>query len=161
MTKIQKDEYVFEVDVEKTIEYYKTHSLCKCDDCENFYAQIGGIFPELESFLADFGVDISKPDEIMSAELDNEIQYFGVDYTVCGKVATMGQYEIDIQDGLFFNLVITNGFASPNEQTGDYFTISIANIFELPWVLDKPFPEPIKFKATSKIKEFFKKVFKA
>ena len=152
MTTIQKDEYIFEVDIEKTIEYYKTHSLCECECCENFYAQIKGKFPKLESFLADFGVDISKPDECMSVELDDTIQYIGIDYTVCGNVVTMGQYEIDIQDDLFFNLVITNGFASPNEQTGDYFTISISNVFELPWVLDKPFPKPIHFKTTSKIK---------
>ncbi|MDO5123046.1 MAG: hypothetical protein Q4D44_00085 [Eubacteriales bacterium] len=161
MTKIQRDEYVFEVDIEKTIEYYKTHSLCECDYCENFYAQIAGKFPTLESFLSDLGVDIAKPDECMSVELHDTIQYIGIDYTVCGKVTTMGQYEIDIHDNLFFNIVITDGFSSPNEQTDDYFTVSIANAFELPWVLDKPFPEPKKSKATSKIKEFFKKVFKA
>ncbi|MBQ6831929.1 MAG: hypothetical protein IJO28_04770 [Oscillospiraceae bacterium] len=161
MTTIQKDEYIFEVDIEKTIEYYKTHLLCECVCCENFYAQIKGKFPKLEAFLADFGVDIAKPDEIMSFELDHTMQYIGVDYTVCGKVATMGQYEIDIQDNLFFSLVITDGFASPNEQTGDYFTISISNIFELPWVLDKPFPAPTQFKPTSKIKGFFKRIFKA
>lgn len=160
MTKIQKDEYIFEVDIGKTIEYYNTHSLCECDCCKNFYAQIKDKFPNLESFLSDFGVDISKPDECMSVELDNTIQYIGVDYTVCGKVATMGQYEIDIQDNLFFSIVITDGFASPNEQTSEYFTISVYNI-ELPWVLDKPFPKPIPFKAISKTKGFLKKVFKA
>ena len=157
MTQIQKDEYVFKVDIEKTTEYYKTHSLCECDCCENFYAQIGGKFPELESFLSDFGVDIAKPDECMSVELENTIQYIGVDYTVCGKVVTMGEYEIDIEDEQFLNLVITEGFASPNEQTGEYFTISVNNTFELPWVLDKPFPSPIQFKETSKLKDFFKK----
>lgn len=161
MTKIQKDDYIFEVDVEKTINYYKTHSLCECACCENFYAQIKGKFPKLESFLSDFGVDISRPDECMSVELDNTIQYNGVDYTVCGKVTTMGQYEIDIQDSIFLSLIINDGFSSPNEQTGDYFTISIVNFFELPWVLDKPFPTPIQFKPTRKIKEFFKRVFKA
>ena len=144
----------------KTIEYYKTHSLCECESCENFYAQIKGKFQNLESFLADFGVDITKPDECMSVELDNTIQYIGIDYTVCGKVLTMGQYKIDIQDDLLFSLVITEGFASPNGQTGDYFTISISNIFDLPWVLDKPFPTPIQFESTSKIKSFFKKIFK-
>ena len=160
MPTIQKDEYVFEVDVEKTAAYYKTHSLCQCDCCENFYAQINGKFPKLEAFLADFGVDISKPDEATSVELDNTIQYIGVDYTVCGKVVTMGQYEIDIEDDLFFSIFITDGFASPNEQAGDYFTISIINVFELPWVLDKPFPAPVQQK-TSKVKEFVKKRFKA
>ena len=161
MTRIQKDEYVFEVDIEKTIEYYKTHTLCECECCENFYAQISGKFPKLESFLFDFGVDIAKPDECMSVELENEIQYISVDYTVCGKVVTMGQYEIDVKDDRFFSLVITEGFASPNEQTDEYFTISINNVFELPWVLEKPFPEPVKCNKTSKIKELFKKVFKA
>lgn len=158
MATIQKDEYVFEIDIEKTINYYKTHSLCECDCCENFYAQINGKFPKLESFLFDFGVDISKPDEIMSIELDNTIQYITVDYTVCGKVTTMGQYEIDIQDNQFLNLVITDGFASPNEQTSEYFTISVYNI-ELPWVLDKPFPEPIQTKNIKKLKAF-KRLFK-
>ena len=158
MTTIQKDEYVFEVDIEKTIEYSKTHLLCECDFCENYYAQIKGKFPKLESFLADFGVDITKPDECMSVESDNTIQYIGIDYTVCGKVVTMRKYEIDIQDDPFFSLVITEGFASPNEQTGEYFTISVNNIFELPWVLDKPFPKQIQFKTTSKIKKFQKSI---
>lgn len=141
--------------------YYKTHSLCECDCCKNFYAQINNKFPKLESFLSDFGVDIAKPDECISIELDDTIQYIGIDYTVCGKVVTREEYEIDLKDDQFFNLVITEGFASPNEQAGDYFTISIANVFELPWVLDKPFPEPIKFKATSKLKKFLKNAFKA
>lgn len=156
MTTIQKNEYVFEVDVEKTIDYYKTHSLCECECCENFYAQIKGKFPKLEAFLLDFGVDISKPDEMASVELDNTIQYIGIDYTVCGKVSTMGEYEIDIHDNLFFSLVITEGFASPNQQTGEYFTISIHNIFELPWVLDKPFPTPIQQKTLKSSYEVMK-----
>lgn len=160
MTTIKKDEYVFEVDIEKTINYYKTHSLCECDYCENFYAQINGKFPKLESFLSDFGVDISKPDECTSVELENKIQYISVDYTICGKVATMGKYEIDIQDNLFFSIVVTDGFASPNEQTEEYFTISVNNM-ELPWVLDKPFPEPIKLKVKKKTQKLWKKIFKA
>ena len=160
MTEIRIDDYVFEVDIEKTTEYYNTHSLCKCECCENFYAQIKGKFPRLESFLSDFGIDISKPDECTSIEADNAIQYIGIDYTVCGKVSAMGKYEIDINDSRFFSIVITDGFASPNEQANKYFTVSVNNTFELPWVLDKPFPEVHSFKA-SKIKEFFKKTFKA
>ena len=161
MTTIFKDEYVFEVDTEKTIDYYKTHSLCECECCENYYAQINGKFPKLESFLSDFGVDIAKPDEVMSFELADTIQYARIDYTVCGKVNTMGQNEISIHDDLLFSILITDGFASPNEQVGNYFTISVSNAFELPWVLDKPFPAPTQFNPTSKIKGFFKRIFKA
>lgn len=157
MITIQKDEYVFEVDIEKTTDYYKTHSLCKCDNCRNYYSQIKGKFPQLEEFLSQFGIDISKPDEInMSYEKDNCIHYICVDYTVSGKVLNMGQYEIDIPDNQFLSLVITDGFNSPNEQTSDYFTISIYSEFTLPWVLDKPFPEPIQPKVIKKM-NFLKK----
>ena len=150
---IKKDEYVFQVDVEKTMNYYKTHSLCECDYCENFYAQIEGKFPKLETFLSEFGVDISKPDELSSLESDNEVKYITIDYTVCGKVINMGQYEIDIQDNQYFNLVIIDGYASPNEQTGEYFTISVNSIIDLPWVLKKPLSETIETKG-------FKNLFK-
>ena len=158
MTTIKKDDYIFEVDIEKTTEYYKTHSLCECDDCKNYYAQIKGMFPKLDAFLSEFGIDVSKPDEILSVETDNSVEYINVDYTVCGKIINTKQYEIDIHDNLFLNLVISDGFVSPNEQTGDYFTISVCNI-KLPWVLDTPFPEPVNITTTESKKSFFKRIF--
>lgn len=42
--------------------------------------------------------------------MDNYIDYINVDYTVCGKVKTMAEYEIDIYDNLFLSIVITEGF---------------------------------------------------
>lgn len=152
MTKIQKDEYVFSVDIEKTQEYYKTHSICNCVCCRNYYAQVKKRLPKLNDFLSEFGVDITKPDEIMSVEMDHYIDYVNVDYTVCGKIQSMGEYEIDLYDNLFLSIIITNGFASPNEQSGEYFTISVMQI-QLPWVLDEPFPKPIEKK---KLKRFLK-----
>ncbi len=159
MTTIQKDEYVFSVDVKKTQEYYKTHSICDCVCCRNYYAQIKNKLPKLNAFLSEFGVDISKPDEIFSVEMDNYIDYINVDYTVCGKVKTTGKYEIDIYDDLFLSVIITKGFSSPNEQNGEYFTISVMQI-TLPWALDEPFPKPIKEKLTSNTIKSFKKLFK-
>lgn len=142
MRTIQKDEYIFSVNIEKTQEYYRTHSLCDCVCCRNYYAQIKDKLPKLNYFLSEFGVDISKPDEIMSIEMENYIDYINVDYTVCGNVKSMCEYEIDIYDELFLSIVITNGFASPNEQSKEYFTISVMQM-KLPWVLDEPFPKSI------------------
>ncbi len=155
MTRIQKDEYVFFVDVKKTKEYYKKHSVCDCIYCRNYYTQIKNKFPKFNSFLSEFGIDISKPDEITSVEMDYYIDYISVDYTVCGNVESMGEYEIDIYDDLFLSIVITNGFASPNEQTGEYFTISVMQI-KLPWVLEDTFPKPITEKIISKSKKIWK-----
>lgn len=52
MTTIQKDEYVFSVDVEKTKEYYKiTHSLLTACVAWNYYAQIKDKLPKLNCFF--------------------------------------------------------------------------------------------------------------
>ena len=149
MTTIKKDEYVFLVDVERTKQYYKTHSLCECECCRNYYAQIRKKYPKLTDFLEEFGVDVARPDEVMSVEETHFIDYIDVDYTVCGKVETLGNYEIDINDNTFLSMLITEGFATPNEQKGEYFTISVMNI-KLPWVLDEPFPKPITQKLPTK-----------
>jgi len=140
MITIKKGENVFSVDIERTKEYYKTHSLCNCVSCRNYYAQIKHSFPKLNDFLSEFGVNISKPDECWSVEMDNYIDYINVDYTVCGSIKSMGESEIDLLDNLPLSIIITDGFVSPNEQTGEYFTISVMKI-TLPWVLDKPFPK--------------------
>ncbi len=112
------------------------------------------MFPKLEAFLSEFGIDVSKPDEIFSVEAENSVEYISIDYTVCGKITDMGQYEIDIHDNLFLSLVISDGGVSPNEQSDDYFTISVCNI-KLPWVLDTPFPEPVNFNIT----KIFRRIF--
>ena len=158
MTTIKIDEYTFSVDVEKTREYYETHFLCDCASCRNFYAQARGKLPKLDEFLEQFGADISRPDETWGVEADNGVNYITTDYTVCGRVEEMGKYEIDLHDEPFLNVIVTNGFTSPNEQTGEYFTLSVDNI-SLPRVLNEPFPEPIKATAPSKFKRFLGKIF--
>lgn len=158
MTTIKIDEYAFSVNIEKTTEYYKTHALCDCTNCRNFYAQAREKLPKLSEFLAQFGVDISRPDETWSVEADNGVNYITTDYTVCGRVEKMGKYEIDLHDEQFLSVVVTDGFTSPNEQTGEYFTLSVDNI-SLPWVLNEPFPKPTKATAASKLKRFFGKIF--
>lgn len=128
MTTIQKNGYVFLADREKTQQYYRTHTLCDCVYCRNYYAQVRQQFPRLDAFLSEFGVDIARPDEIMSVELEGRVAYLNVDYTVCGRVQTMGEGELELYDGRLLHIAVTEGFASPNEQTGDYFTISVTEL---------------------------------
>ena len=149
MTTIKKAEYVFSVNTEQTEKYYETHSLCDCGYCRNYYAQIKDKLPKLTAFLKEFGADISKPDEIWSVETDGFITYINVDYTVCGSIESAGQCEIDIYDNL--SVAVTDGFTCPNEQSGNYFTISVGGI-ELPWALDEPFPKQLTEKSKSKTK---------
>jgi len=143
MTTVEKDGYIFSVDIERTQAYYRTHSLCDCACCRNFYALAKISFPELDTFLSQFGVDIARPDEIGCVEEENQIDYTFVAYTVCGKLESMGEYEIDVYDGpVPASIVVIDGFSSPNEQAGGYFTLSVMNL-RLPFSLDEPFPESV------------------
>ena len=137
---LQKNDGQFLVDLEKTKAYYQSHSLCDCQACRNFYQQASAVFPKLKAFLADFGVDLEKPDEIAWGYLSPEgkIDYLFVACTVRGEILRQDFYETDLQDSLFLSIVIDKGYV-PNEQEGeDYFVISVCNIV-LPWVLEEPF----------------------
>ena len=147
-----------DIDIEQTKEYYKSHSLCDCPCCRNYYAQAKDRFHLLDEFLLELGVSIDRPDEMGCVEMDNEIQYIFASYTVCGKVLEHDRYEIDLHDGgLFLSIVVGDGFV-PNEQKADYFVVTVYNIV-LPWVLNEPFPEaaPIRKRFIDKIKAIFSK----
>ena len=62
-------------DLEMTREYYKSHTVCDCCDDKNYQEFAKGKFPELDSFLSQFGVDISRPDETGSVYLEKNAPY--------------------------------------------------------------------------------------
>ena len=92
MTIIEKEDYIFDVDIEKTKEYYATITLCDCNECQNYYRQAENTFPKLTSFLLDFGIDIARPDEICSIYNKGEVAYLAVAYTVVGECVKCGEY---------------------------------------------------------------------
>lgn len=142
MAIIEKEDYIFDVDIEKTKEYYATRTLCDCDECQNYYRQAENTFPKLTSFLLDFGIDIARPDEICSIYNKGKMDYLAVAYTAVGECVKCGEYEIDMEDGgLFLNLVINKNPVYPNEQEErQCFEIVVYNI-RLPWVLETPHEE--------------------
>ncbi|MBQ3128683.1 MAG: hypothetical protein IJC13_06560 [Clostridia bacterium] len=154
MDKIQKGNFVFCADIEKTKEYYLSNSICDCPGCRNLYAQIKTLSDELTAFLSEFGIDICRPDESADIEMKDHIDYLFVAYTVTGKIKGEGIYETDI-DG--FHIKISKGDTPqdwfPSEQTEPCFFISITGI-SLPWILDEPFPHEESF--FDKVKSFFK-----
>ena len=150
---IEKDDWKFSVDIEKTKEYYRTHPICECSYCRNFYAQAEEKLPKLKEFLSDFGVDISRPDEISSVTYKGEIDYLTVYYTVCGEITKDSTYEIDIYDNLFLSIGVNDSFGSPNEQTRKYFTFTVFQIV-LPWVLDEPLNPIVKERFFDKVHAF-------
>jgi len=155
METIQKDGFAFQVDIEKTKEYYSSNSICDCSSCRNLYAQIKTISAKLTDFLLEFGIDICRPDESADVVMNAYIDYLFVGYTVAGSIETEGSFETDI-DG--FHVKISKGNTThdwfPNEQKGPCFFVTIEGI-SLPWILAEPFPRTESF--WDKVKAFFKK----
>ena len=157
MAIIEKEYYIFNVDIEKTKEYYATITLCDCNECQNYYRQAENTFPKLTSFLVDFGIDIARPDEICSIYNKGKVDYIAVAYTAVGECIKCGEYEIDMEDGgLFLNLVINKSPVYPNEQEDrQCFEIVVYNI-RLPWVLETPHEDEVtKISLWAKIKRLF------
>lgn len=160
MNKIQKDNFTFLVDIEKTRKYYTSNTLCDCCYCRNLYAQIDSICPELTGFLTEFGIDILRPDDATSIEIDNHIDYISVGYTVSGTIKTEGFFHKDIEN---YHITISNGNKAnvwfPNEQTEPCFFVSVTGI-TLPWVLDEPYPHKFSDRIIDKINRLFTKICK-
>ena len=158
---IQKQDCKMDVDVDKTMQYYREHSLCDCPACRNFYAQVGSVFPRLKTFLSELGVDISRPGETGWDITDGIVDYHFVAYTVNGKILEYDKYEIDMRDGnLFLSIVIDDRYI-PNEQKDECFVVTVYGI-RLPWVLEEKISEEKTVKNITngfwhKVKKCFKR----
>jgi hypothetical protein len=86
------------VNIGKTQKYYHsigTESLCDCNYCKNYYAQVKASYPEIASYLASLGVDIEKPFELSPLELENGmLEYCACQYIVFGSCPDMYRHKI-------------------------------------------------------------------
>lgn len=156
MVNLQMDDCMFSVDMEKTREHYLKHSLCDCPACRNYYAAVKSRLKKLDAFLCEFGVDITGPDELGWGDADDSVEYIFAAYTVCGTMISPGKYQLDINDGLPLHLEIERGNVPGEEESENYFCISVFNI-KLPWVIDEPLPTAEKKKNSNRIRRFFRK----
>lgn len=131
------DDWIFDVDITATMEYSareaKEH--CTCAYCRNFYGTVDGTYPELRPFLAQFGIDIEAPDELMPFTATHIMSL----YAVSGRILTVGKgpimscgVRIDPEEHEV-SLINTN---CPRP----LFILS-AGPFDVPWVLDEPLVE--------------------
>ena len=127
------DDWVFEVDVTATMAYsgQEAQEHCTCGYCRNFYAAVDSVYPNLRPFLAEFGVHIEAPDELVPYE-PTLMEGF---YTVCGKVLQFGSKPVCI-DGLSIcvadpEVLHVNVFCP-----APYFVLN-TGFMVLPWVLEE------------------------
>lgn len=136
---LQIDDWIFEVDVEKTSAYSAAEAAehCTCANCRNFYADIDRVNPKLRPFLAQFGLNLEAPDRM--SPIDYSAQRIDYDpiYYVFGRILQSGSYEMAAGNANIVATTLPNGLdGSPGFQL-DVYDISLS------WVLDEPFDDGV------------------
>jgi hypothetical protein len=148
--KIRFEDWVFDVDLSATMNYYaqEVSEHCTCGYCRNFYAAVDDRYPNLRSFLAEFGVHIEAPDELCLYEPTIMDGY----YAVCGEIIHHGRQPICI-DGL--SIVAEAGDLNVNSGCPAPVFFLHTGFIELPWVLDEPQEEVL---STANLPDFFDRI---
>jgi len=114
-------DWTFQVDVkatrEQSIRYSKDH--CTCSYCQNYYDTIETSYPKLKAFLAEFGVDMNGPIEVMPFEPT----VFLACYRVQGMIREWG-----------FRPLLADGICVVPEAGDDNTFLLWVGEVEVPWV---------------------------
>lgn len=119
------------LDIEKTKEFYRGFTPCRCIDCQNYYVQIEEKYPELCRYLNSFGIDALRPWELGAVE---STEKGTVDYVMCQYLA-IGSCEEDFKqtvEGIEITKAAT--YPEPQNLKGDHFALEFS--LSLPRVLE-------------------------
>ncbi len=132
-------DWKLDIDLEATMEYSGSEAKehCTCAYCRNFYATVDDTYPQLRPFLAQFGLDMEAPEELMPFDDGANVIYDAV-YTVYGTIVQQGS-EMKISD---IPVRFENGAMVNTEIPEPCVSVSIG-LFSLPWVLNEPLKEVV------------------
>lgn len=131
---LQIDDWKFDIDLTRTIEYSvkETVEHCDCAYCRNFYETVDSHLPQLRPFLAQFGLNVEAPDEMLPVICD--MLLYDPTYKVYGKILQFGCNKM--RAGL------CNIIARAEDEKADYFWLDCFEVL-LPWNLDEPLRDVI------------------
>ncbi len=132
-------DWKFDIDMEATMEYAASEARehCTCAYCRNFYATVDDAYPQLRPFLAQFGLNMEAPDELMPFDDGTDCIYQAV-YAVNGNILQQGQ-DLKIQE---IPVHFESGCAVNTNCPTPHFTVDVG-LFSLPWVLEEPLKEVV------------------
>lgn len=131
-------DWKFDIDLTTTMEYSANEAAdhCACAYCRNFYATVDDTYPDLRPFLAQFGIDIEGPDELIPYFPPSECEAY---YAVGGRIVKQGSGPIMINGLTVFPQLPQEAMVN-TRITGPRFFL-FAGMMYLPWVLDESMEE--------------------
>ncbi len=132
-------DWKLDIDLEATMEYSASEARehCTCAYCRNFYASVDAVYPELRPFLAQFGLDIVAPDELMPFDAHTYGAYYGVSGRILkrGSMPLLaGDHRIEPESAA--QAKVNTWLAEP------YFFLYVSTMC-LPWVLEEQIEEVV------------------
>lgn len=147
------EDWEFDVDLSQTMAYSAAEAAehCTCAYCRNFYAAVDDAYPQLRPFLANFGVDVEAPDELMPFTSTNLLNL----YAVCGKIRKAGSSPIFVS-GLRIDPE-SQKVSMVNTACPEPLFILSVGPFDIPWVLSEP-PEETEIVSPANRPSFLKRM---
>lgn len=141
----------FDVALEQTMDYSAKvlSDHCQCGYCRNFYKAIDSSYPELRPFLAQFGMHVETPEELMPFEPT----ICTVSYCISGKILRRSIVPLE-GGGTIFSVETQDDMPFETQCQSPYFVLT-SGFLELPWVLDEDMNEVI---STANEPEFLEKM---
>ena len=141
---LQIQDWTFDIDITRTMEYSAAEAAehCTCAYCRNFYAVVDTDYPQLRPFLAQFGIDVEAPDELLPYDIGADMHYEGA-YMVCGAILQTGHKPLLDCGCLTVEAREDDRVAPINHNCPQpCFVLDVATVI-LPWVLDEPMEETL------------------
>ena len=137
---LQISDWIFDVDIPATMDYsaavWEDH--CTCGYCRNFYETMDKAYPQMKSFLKDFGMNSLTPEEMSPVEPTLCM----VSYCFSGTIVKHGIYPIDI-NGVVMSVSTHEENPLYEPPFGNPFFVFTTGLLELPWVLEEDMYEVI------------------
>ena len=149
---LEIDGWKFDVDLVETMSYSSKvlSDHCQCGYCRNFYQAIDGSYPQLRTFLAQFGMHVETPEELMPFEPT----VCTVSYCISGQILQRGFRPLE-GGGTVFSVETQDEMPFETQCKSPYFVLS-SGFLELPWLLDEDMNEVI---STANEPEFLEKMW--
>lgn len=122
---LELEDWRFEIDREATRRRTDRNAQdhCRCGYCRNYYETAAATYPQMEAFLAEFGVNLNGPSELMPFEPTLLLAC----YRVQGRILTWGKAFLTV-DGVS---------VQPEWSDGDAFLLWVGEM-RLPWTQEEP-----------------------
>lgn len=150
--RLEMNGWVFDVDISET-RMYSAKVLadhCQCGYCRNFYQAVDDAYPDLRPFLAQFGMHVETPEELMPFEPT----VCTVSYCISGRILRSNPFPLE-GGGTVFSVETQEEMPFETQCKSPYFVLT-SGFLELPWVLEDDMNEVI---STANEPDFLKKMW--